>query len=160
MVLESSASLAASLRIVLGVVAGVVATFGMDAAMTRLPEGETPPTVAAGVLTRTDPDEAPERLAAAAHYLAGGATGPLYVTLLFLAEGVAGGASPVVYAATAAVLFLLMVGFFVVVVLPRPGLPKQRVSRISRDWAVSALAYLLVLVPVVWAGSSALGRLA
>jgi len=156
MVLEPSASLAVSIRILVGVVAGVVATFGMDVAMARLPEGGTPPFVAAGVLTEQSPETAPARLASAAHYLAGGATGPLYVTMLFIAEGLLGGPSPAVYLLTAAVLSVLMVGFFVGVVLPRPGFARQRVRQIARDWAVSAIAYLLVLVPVVYAGSTAL----
>ncbi|MFC7075073.1 hypothetical protein [Haloarcula halophila] len=156
MVVEPAASIGVALRIVLGVVAGVVATLGMDVAMARLPEGETPPTVAAGVLTEQAPDTAPGRLASAVHYVAGGATGPLFVTLLFLVEGLLGGVSAASYLLTTLLLFGLMVAFFVGVVLPRPGLARQRVSAIGRDWALSAAAYLLVLVPLVWIGSAAL----
>ena len=79
------------LRFLLGVAAGLAATLVMDAAMARLPEGETPPSVAAGVLTDTPPRNAPGRLAAAVHYLAGGLTGPLFVWLLFCVEAVLGG---------------------------------------------------------------------
>lgn len=48
------------LRVVLGVLAAVVAT----RAMARLPEGETPPAVAAAVLTDRRVGEGPPRLAA------------------------------------------------------------------------------------------------
>ena len=156
MVVEPTASVGVALRIVLGVLAGVLATLGMDLVMARLPEGETPPTVAAGVLTEQSPDTAPKRLASAVHYVAGGGTGPLFVTLLFLVEGLLGGVSAVSYLVTTGLLFALMVAFFVGVVLPRPGLARQRVSAIGRDWALSAAAYLVVLVPIVWIGSGLL----
>lgn len=112
------------LRFLLGGVAGVLATLFMDAVMARLPEGETSPFVASGVLTDTPPRNAPGRLAAVVHYVAGGLTGPLFIWLLFA-----------------------------VVVLPRSLAPSGRVGRIRRDWALSAAAYLLVLVPVVTLGS-------
>jgi len=155
MALDQAASVSVGLRIVLGVGAGVVATLGMDLVMARLPEGLTPPRVAAGVLTGEAPDAAPEGVASAVHYVAGGGTGPLFVTLLFLVEGVVG-SGPVGYLVSTAVLFVLMVGFFVVVVLPRPKLVDGRRSTVGRDWAISAAAYLIVLVPLVWLGSAAL----
>ncbi|PSP61877.1 hypothetical protein BRC76_05435 [Halobacteriales archaeon QH_8_67_36] len=155
MMLDQAASLSAGLRIVLGLVAGVIATLGMDLVMGRLPEGETPPRVASGVLTGQAPDTAPAGVASAVHYVAGGGTGPLFVTLLFLVEGVLG-LGPVSYLVTTAVLFVLMVAFFVGVVLPRPRLAGGRRSAVGRDWALSAAAYLVVLVPVVWIGSTAL----
>jgi len=46
-----------------------------------------------------------------------------------------------------------MVGFFALVVLPRSRLPSARIADIRRDWAISAAAYLLVLVPLVAFGS-------
>jgi len=46
-----------------------------------------------------------------------------------------------------------MVGFFAVVVLPRVEFARDRVRTVVRDWAVSAAAYLVVLVALVWAGS-------
>lgn len=156
MVLDQAASLAVGLRIVLGVVAGVVATLVMDLVMARLPEGSTPPRVASGVLTGQAPDTAPEGVASAVHYVAGGGTGPLFVTLLFLVDGVVG-PGPAGYLVTTVVLFVLMVGFFVGVVLPRPELVGDRRLAIGRDWASSAAAYLAVLVPLVWGGSAALG---
>jgi hypothetical protein len=142
-------SLAVPLRFVVGVAAAVIATLAMDAVMARLPEGSTPPSVAAGVLTDRPPGEAPDRLAAVVHYLAGSLTGPLFVWLLFVTEGALGGASTVATLAAAVVLYPLMVGFFAVVVLPRSLVSTDRVGAIRRDWAVSAAAYLAVLVPVV-----------
>lgn len=143
------------LRLPLGVLAGVLATFAMDVAMARLPEGATPPTVASGVLTGTHPDGAPGRLASVVHYVAGWLTGPLFVWLLYAAE-VAVGVGLLATLGATTVLFALMVGFFVVVVLPRVDLPAQRLRQVRRDWALSAAAYLVVLVPVVAVGSSLL----
>lgn len=147
--LVATAPLAVPLRFGAGVVAGVVATFGMDLVMARLPEGTTPPAVASGVLTDRPPGEAPARLATVVHYLAGILTGPLFVWVLFASEGVLGGQSPLTTLAAAAVLYILMVGFFAVVVLPRSQVAAGRVGAIRRDWAVSAATYLVVLVPLV-----------
>jgi len=150
-----TAPLSTPLRIVAGVVAGVVATRGMDLVMARLPEGETPPRVASGVLTERDPDRAPARLAAVVHHAAGWLTGGLFVTLLLFAEAVLG-VSPAAYAAASLLLYVLMVGFFAVVVLPRVAFARDRVRTVVRDWAISAAAYLLVLVALVWGTSAVL----
>lgn len=150
--LISSASPA--VRLPLGVVAGVLATLVMDVAAARVPEGTTPPTVAAGVLTGRHPDVAPDRLASVVHYLAGALTGPLFVWLLYVGETLAGPSLVGVLLATA-VLFVLMVAFFIGVVLPRSeGLPQQRLRKIRRAWALSAGVYLTALVPLVVAGSA------
>ena len=53
-------------------------------------------------------------------------------------------------------LFVLMVGFFAVVVLPRSAVEPYRVGTIRRDWAAVAAAYLLAVVPVVHVGSTLL----
>ncbi|SEN40486.1 hypothetical protein SAMN05216388_100332 [Halorientalis persicus] len=151
--LVATPSFAVPLRLVVGVVAGTIATFAMDGVMTRLPEGMTPPLVAAGVLTDRRPGDAHPRLAAVAHYLAGGASGPLYVTLLLFGEALLG-VSVSTYLFTAAVMYLAMVGFFTVVVLPQArGLGRSRIERIRLDWALSAAAYLAILVPLVAIGS-------
>lgn len=152
----ADAAVSPVVRFPLGVAAGVAATLAMDVVAARLPEGSTPPTVAAGVLTQTHPDAAPRRLARVVHYLAGGLTGPLFVWLLYAAE--AGlGPSATTTAATAAALLVLMVGFFVAVPLPRaPGLDAARARSIARDWAASALAYVAVGAPLVHLGSVAL----
>lgn len=142
------ASLAVPLQFLGGLAAAVVATLVMDAVMARLPEGETPPFVASGVLTDRPPADAPARLASVVHYLAGGLTGPLFVWVTFVTGGLLG-ISLAATVAAAAVLYALMVGFFAVVVLPRSQVSAARVGAIRRDWAVSAAAYLLVLVPVV-----------
>jgi hypothetical protein len=141
------------IRLLAGVVAGGLAVQVMDLVMARLPEGETPPFVAAGVLTEQSPDTAPGRLASVVHHVAGLLTGPLLVTVLLFVEALLG-SSVVSYLVAATVVLVLMIAFFAVVVLPRAeGLPAQRLGRIRRDWAVSAVAYLAVLVPVVAAVS-------
>jgi hypothetical protein len=126
----------------------------MDVVMARLPEGETPPAIASGVLTESRPVAAPERLASVVHYLAGWLTGPLFVWLLLVSQALVGGPSLAATAAAAVALYALMVGFFVAVVLPRSQVAAQRLGAIRRDWAVSAAAYLLVLVPLVAVGTT------
>jgi hypothetical protein len=147
--IETAPTLAVPLRFLVGVVAGIVATLSMDLVMARLPEGTTPPSIASGVLTRTSPSDAPARLGTVVHYLAGFLTGPLFVWLLFASEWLLGSRSLTAALLAAAVLYVLMVGFFALVVLPRSMVANDRVGTIRRDWALSALAYVVVLVPIV-----------
>jgi len=63
MTFSELASVPAVLRFPIGLLAAGGALFVMDRVMTLLPEGWTPPNVAAGVLTGTLPDDAPPRLA-------------------------------------------------------------------------------------------------
>lgn len=141
-------------RFPLGLLAGILATLAMDVVMARIDEGETPPTVASGVLTLTHPDRAPERLASVVHYVAGLLTGPLFVYVLYATEFLVG-RSLLTTAVAAAVLFVVMVGFFTVVVLPRPdGLSTERRKRIASAWSYMALTYVIVLVVFVEIGSS------
>ncbi|MFC7137258.1 hypothetical protein [Halobaculum litoreum] len=137
------------LLFLVGVGGGVLATLAMDRAMDRLDEGWTPPSVASGVLTDTHPDESPDRLATAVHYVAGTLSGALYVWLLLAVASVLGpGAAATVVAGVA--MYPLMVGFFALVVLPRSvGMARQRLRATRRAWAIEAAVYLLVLVPVV-----------
>ena len=137
-------------RFPIGLVGGLGATLWMTALMRHLQEGETPPAVAAGVLTETHPDDASERLATVVHYLAGAGTGLLFVWLSLLAETVLGGPSTASVLLTTGGLFALMVGFFILVPLPLAGLCDRRRRRAARDWAIAAGVYLLVLVPVVF----------
>ena len=60
--LSTGTSFDVSLRFLAGVGAGVVATLVMDVVMGRLPEGTTPPSIAAGVLTQHTPRTAPGRI--------------------------------------------------------------------------------------------------
>ena len=137
-------------RFPIGLLAAVVALLVMDQVMARLPEGSTPPRVAAGVLTGTRPDDAPARLAAFAHYGAGMGTGLLFVYFSLVAEWLFGGGSVVSVAATTLVVYVLMVAFFLLVPLPRArGLRGPRRRGTARDWAIAAAVYLAVLVPVV-----------
>ena len=139
----------AVVRFPIGLAAATVAIIAMDIVMRQLPEGVTPPNVAAGVLTGTSPDRAPRRLATVVHYLAGDGTGLLFVYFLLVAEWVLDGASIPGIVATAVVLYALMVAFFVLVPLPRAnGIGGGRRRAIARDWAVAAAVYLAVLVPV------------
>lgn len=138
-----------------GVVAGTLATLAMDAVTPRLPEGFTPPRVAAGVLTDTHPDDAPERLAAAVHYLAGAGTGAGFVWLVLAFEASLG-VSRATTVGAGGVLYLLMYGFFAGVVLPRVSFPTPRRRRVARAWGVSAAVYVVVLVALlVVAGAAA-----
>jgi hypothetical protein len=155
---ESTASLAPPLRIALGVPAGVLATLAMDVAMARLPAGEGPPKVAASVLTKQPLDAAPARLATVVHYVAGLLTGPLFVTLLLFGEALVG-VGPLAYAISGAALYVLMVGFFQVVPLPLADAPAERRSQVGRAWAVEALVYVVVVVPLAWVGAEAVGLL-
>lgn len=134
----------------LGVVAGAVATLGVDAVMRLLPEGTTPPRVASSVLTATAVDDAPERLATFVHYFAGAGAGVLYVWVLLAVETVVGvGVSPVAtVAVSAAFLYVSMVAFFAFVPLSvSEGLSEKRRRRTARDWAVCAAVYVVVVVP-------------
>lgn len=146
-------TLAIPLLFVAGVVGGIVATLAMDVVMARLPEGTTPMAIAAGVLTDRPPRTAPRRLAAVVHYVAGLLTGPLFVWLLLVSHSVFGERSIAAPLAAAVVLLVLMVGFFVIVVLPRSRVANRRIGTIRRDWMVSAAVYLAVLVPIVVVGS-------
>lgn len=133
----------------LGVVAGTLATLAMDWVTLRISEGTTPPRVASGVLTDTHPDDAPERLAAVIHYLAGAGTGVLFYWLVTLPAAVVGVGLPVVRSLAAGpVLFLLMYGFFAWIVLPRSPLSVTRSQRVARAWAISAAVYVATLVPL------------
>lgn len=149
MPLSELASVPVVFRFPIGLLAAVGALFVMDRVMTRLPEGWTPPNVAAGVLTGTHPDDAAPRLAVVVHYLAGLGTGLLFVYLSLVGEWILGGSSAASVAAAAAVLYVLMVAFFLAVPLPRaPGLDGTGRRAVGRDWAIAAAAYLVVLVPV------------
>jgi TRAP-type C4-dicarboxylate transport system permease large subunit len=154
--LQVTASLSVPLLFLAGIVAGVVATLAMDVVMARIDEGATPPQIASGVLTERHPDRAPGRLASVVHYVAGALTGPLFVWLLLVGEGLFG-AGTLALLAAAVVCYPLMVGFFALVVLPRStGLARQRLRRIRRAWSIEAAVYLLVLAPLVGVAATVL----
>jgi hypothetical protein len=129
----------------------------MDLVMGRLPEGDTAPKVAAGVLTGKHPDDSSDRLSEFVHYFAGAGSGALYA---YLYLGV-GSFSPLSTSAevafTSAVLYLGMVGFFVAVPLWRSSVERDRGSKVARDWGVSALVYVSVVSPVFVALSYVVG---
>jgi hypothetical protein len=135
--------------ILASIAAGVLATLAMDAVMSRIDEGEMPPRIASGVLTGQPPNHAPRRLANVVHYVAGALTGPLFLWLSLVAGLLVEPGALAVVVATL-VCYPLMVGFFVLVPLPRAqGLARQRVKGIGQAWAVEAAVYLAVLAPVV-----------
>lgn len=151
---QSSPSLVVPARFLLGIAAAIVATLAMGAVMARFNDGKTPPRVASGVLTETPPAHASQRLAAVVHYVAGGLAGAVYVWLLLVTEVILVGPSPlgdvVRTLFTAAILYLLMVGFFVLVVLPRArGLSDDRRRAVTSAWAVDAAVYVVVLASLV-----------
>jgi len=135
--------------LVVGPIVGLLATLAMDRVMPRLPEGGTAPKVAASVLTGTPVDDAPARLATWVHYVAGVGSGVLFLALATAAGTL--GATPVMTLGFAgAVMVGLMVGFFALVPLPRTsGLPRQRLARVRRDWAVCAVTYVVVAAVLV-----------
>lgn len=149
-------SLTVPLRFVVGLVAAGVATLVMDLVSPRLTDGELPPMVAAGVLTSRRPTDAPGGVADAVHYTAGLLTGPLFVWLTLLFEGLLSGMTLIATVLATLLLYGSMVGFFLVVVLPRSRVADLRVPRIRRAWAISAAVYVLVLVLLVSAGTALL----
>ncbi|GAB7090955.1 hypothetical protein JCM18237_12260 [Halorubrum luteum] len=137
--------------LLLGPAVGFAATLAMDVVMTQLPEGETPPRVAAGVLTDTPVASAPERLATVVHYVAGAGSGLLLLWLLAAFDSVTGAlgegavATAVTVGLAGSVMLVLMIGFFAIVPLPRArGLRRQRLSRIRTDWSIMATTYVIV----------------
>ncbi|PSP99443.1 hypothetical protein BRC89_04670 [Halobacteriales archaeon QS_4_70_19] len=163
---EASFGLGAAVGI--GAFAGLLATALMNLPMQRLPEGSTPPFVAAGALTGDELTEVSEGLASLVHYAAGTLAG---IGFVLVAEGVervgaARGGIPggdivlggtgirlvphfVAAMATFSVLFL----FFGYVVLPLFGKEaRDRARHVRNDWAISAAVYtaaVTLLLPVL-----------
>lgn len=145
--------------VVAGAVAGLIATLVMDLIMPQLPEGETTPLVAAGVLTNTPPDEAPARLASTVHYVAGTGAGVLFVTIAGIVATLSGatavpdlglGTALLALLVTAGIYPALMIGFFILVPLPRVrGFSRRRSRQVARDWAVCAVSYVVTLTTLL-----------
>ena len=129
---------------------GLIATLAMDPVMARLPEGTTAPNVAVSVLTDTPVDDAPERLATWVHYVAGAGSGFLFVGLIAAVGTLTRTGTGVTLVIASLVMIVLMVGFFVLVPLPRAtGLARQRLSQIRRDWAISAAVYVVAAASLI-----------
>ena len=136
--------------LVLACLVGLLSTLAMDPVMERLPEGTTAPKVAASVLTDTPFDDAPERLATWVHYVAGVGSGVLFVGLVAAVATLTGTGAAATVLIAALVMVALMVGFFALVPLPRArGVARQRLPRIRRDWAISAVVYVFVAAVLV-----------
>jgi hypothetical protein len=161
---------ALGVRVGLGALAGLLATVLMNLPMQRLPEGSTPPFVAAGALTGETLSEVASGVASLVHYAAGTLAG---VGFVLFAEGIEtlirqqGGAPgfDLVLAGTglllvphliaAAATFSVLFVFFAYVVLPLVGKDaRSRGRRVRNDWAISATVYtvaLTVLLPILTA---------
>lgn len=151
---------ALSIRLAIGVGAGLLATIVANVPTTRQPEGRTPSFVTAAALTGDALVDVSERAATVVHYSGGALAGGLLTALelgfeaalepmLFLAP-VRLYAIPHLLAGAAVLAVLYVV--FAYGVLPRYDLPAERMARIRQQWAVSATTYtvaLLALVPVL-----------
>lgn len=129
-----------------GGVVGLIATLWMDFVMARLPEGKTPPLVAAGVLTGQPPKNAPRQLATVIHYLAGIFAGAFFVWVLL--AGHVFFDDPIATVAPIGAVYALLVGVFYGV-LTQSEVNRRELSTIRRAWAISAAAYLTVLAVLV-----------
>ncbi|MFC7234378.1 hypothetical protein [Halosegnis marinus] len=145
-------------RVAVGAVAGLVATVAMNVPMHRLPEGSTPPFVAAGALTGEGPADVDPVLASGTHYAAGVLGGGFYTVVSLVAEGlyapdlyiVRAGQPLVAHVLAVLATFAFLVAFFAYLVLPRFGGPVyERARLVRRDWTVSAAVYALALAVVV-----------
>lgn len=149
-------SLTVPLRFVVGLVAAGVATIVLTLVLPRFTDGDLPPKVAAGVLTSRRPDDAPSGVADAVYYSTGLLTGPLFVWVTLLFEGLSNGATHTATVLATLVLYGWVVGGFLFVVLPRSRVANLRVPRIRRAWAIAAVAYVLVLAVVTSVGTALL----
>jgi hypothetical protein len=151
-----------------GAFAGLLATILMNVPMQRLPEGSTPPFVAAGALTGEELSEVSEGLASLVHYAAGTLGG---VGFVLAAEGIervvtARGGAPgfdlvlsgtgirlVPHFIAAAITFSVLFLLFSYVVLPLFGKGAgDRAPQVRNDWAISAAVYtaaLTIVLPVL-----------
>jgi hypothetical protein len=133
-------------RLFLGAAAGLLATLVMDVAMRRLPEGTTPPFVAAGVLSDEPLGSAPALLATAVHYVAGIGSGVLLAGLALAAESLLNLSALPAHVVAAVVQLPVMIAFFSYLVVPVYGrVPADRVDRVRTDWALSAGVYVVAL---------------
>ncbi len=130
--------------VAVGAAVGLVGAVVMDVPMAALPEGFTPAFVAAGKLTRTDPDAVPERTAYVVHHLAGALAGVLFGLGVAVSEPVFGSVWPAGLA-SAFVLMLFLVGFFLFVVMPRTDVAADRERAITRAWVLSAFVFAVAL---------------
>jgi hypothetical protein len=149
----------------IGALAGLLATVLMNLPMQRLPEGSTPPFVAAGALTGEALSEVSAPVASLVHYAAGTLAG---VGFVLVAESVerfvrAQGGAPgfelaitgtglllVPHLIAAATTFSVLFLFFGYVVLPLFGKEAHdRAGRVRNDWAISATVYMVALVVVI-----------
>lgn len=161
---------ALGVRVGLGALAGLLATVLMNLPMQRLPEGSTPPFVAAGALTGEALSEVASGVASLAHYASGTLTGVGFVlfaegieTLILQRGGAPGfdlvlggtGLLLVPHLIAAAATFSVLFVFFGYIVLPLVGREaRSRARRVRNDWAVSAAVYtaaLGVVLPVLTA---------
>jgi len=146
------------LRLALAAVAGLVATLGMTAVMRLQSHGYVPAYVAAAAVWRRPPEQVSRSAADAVHLAAGMAAGVLFEALdagyerLRSAAGVdvevvVAGVATLSEVAALAVVVAFLYAFFSSLVFPRFGgaAYETRTGTVRRQWAVSAVAYGVVL---------------
>jgi len=136
------ASVAATVGV--GAAVGLLGAVVMDVPMAALPEGFTPAFVAAGKLTGTDPDAVPDRTAYAVHHAAGVLAGVPFGLGVAVGEPLVGATWPAGLLAAFGVLCFLL-GFFLLVVLPRTAFDAGRERAVARAWVLSAFVYAVTL---------------
>lgn len=150
----------AALTVAAGGAAGLVAAAVMDLPMSRQPDGFAPAYVAAGALTRADPDAVSTEAALFVHHAAGVLAGGVYA-VAFVAVGAVAPIGPAI-AGVALVPHLVAVGLvvgiiyavFAHLVLPRAGgtTYEQRATAVRGQWLRSALTFgaaMLVVAPTL-----------
>lgn len=149
-------------RLLVNLVAGLVATVVMNIPMKQLREGQTPPFVAASALSGDDLTDVPSVLASGIHYGAGMLGGVLFTLLVVAFEDVLP-VPPVAFIEgtglalgphflAGALVFAFVYAFFAYLVLPRFGgaaYAEGRRERVRTDWFRSTLVYATALVIVV-----------
>lgn len=152
-----------TVRLLVGLAAGLLATVVMNVPMKRLREGQTPPFVAARALTGDPLTSVSGGLASGLHYVTGALTGVLFTLASVGFEKVlpaepqlTGLGLPVYpYLAALVVTFLFLFGLFAYVLLPAFGdSARDRAGRVRRNWGVSTAVYTVALglaVPAVFA---------
>lgn len=143
-----------TVRLVVGLAAGLLAAVVANVPMGRLREGQTPPFVAARALTGDPLPEVSAGLATGLHYATGALGGLLFALVGFGLERVLPTAPALpgvvlpVYPSVAALGLVALSGFGLVasVLLPRfGGSARDRAARVRRDWAVVVAVYAVAL---------------
>lgn len=128
---------------------GLIATMVMDFVMDRLPEGRTPPAVAAAAVRGERPEDAGRGAVALSHYGSGTVAGVVYLGIFILLSMIVPDSttmSLLALAGAGTIMFGLMIGVFFLGPLSHVGgLTAQRVGDIKRSWMISAGVYVITV---------------